>query len=260
MTDEQLPDDLRALIAKERASSTLTSEASARIAERLSSTLALPALPVPSPSAGASSSTAASGASGVASHAPSAIATTSAWTTAKLAPIALAFALGGASGAMITARVLESNAARTAPSEPAQLVPEPVRTPEPVAIPQPAAPGLEPPVIVAPDRKPVAASSDRAETDRDLRAERELIELARRALAQGHAGDALAALERHDRRFAKGRLAEERDSLRVPALVMLGRRDDAAARAAQFHARFPSSLFAPVVDSALQSAAPDTNP
>lgn len=259
MTDEQLPDDLRALIAKERASTSLTSEASARIAERLSSTLALSPLPVPAPAPPAGS---AAGASGAASHAPAAIATTSAWTAAKLAPIALAFVLGGASGAVITARVLKSEVAPAAlqpahPEPPREQAVAPAPPVIPAPIETPAAPGVEPPVIAAPPHKPEAvAAPDRAETDRDLRAERELIALARRALAEGHAADALAALERHDRRFARGRLAEERDSLRVPALVMLGRVSDASARAAQFHTRYPSSLFAPVVDSALHGAEP----
>jgi hypothetical protein len=264
MSDERLPDDLRALIAQERATPALSSEASARIAERLASTLALPPLPAPPPTA---SSVLGSSTRSAASHAPSAITTASAWTAGKLVPIALAFVLGGATGAVITARVMESTPARTAPIEQAQprVAPvAPIVKPERVPVERaPASPGVEPPMPsdVAPlASKPEATAPERVETDRELRAERELIALARRALAQGHADDALAALERHDRRFPKGRLAEERDSLRVPALVMLGRRNDAAERAAQFRTRHPNSLFAPVVDSALHSAPPETNP
>jgi pimeloyl-ACP methyl ester carboxylesterase len=65
--------------------------------------------------------------------------------------------------------------------------------------------------------------------------------------------EALAALERHARRFVRGRLAEERESLRVPTLVMLGRSDEARRAAARFHARFPSSLCAPVVERPVEA-------
>ena len=70
------------------------------------------------------------------------------------------------------------------------------------------------------------------------------------ALARGSAADALAALEVHAREFPDGRLAEERDALRIHALASSGRREEAATRARAFRATYPSSIFLPVVDRA----------
>ena len=256
---DQLPDELRELIARERESSSLSSDAAARIAERLSGTLAVPVAP-PDPFAAASSVAAPAATQAIAT---ATVATT--WTAAKLAPIALAFLIGGVSGSAITARVMHVERAPVV-AEPPPVTPAPAPRPAPppppadvaVIAPEPAAgvaaPGLEPPRAAQPAGKVGAAQTapDPNAIDRELRAERELLELARRAIARGHAEDALAALTKHDRRFAKGRLAEERDSLRVPALVMLGRHDEAMQRAQQFRTRYPTSLFGPVVERAVQ--------
>jgi hypothetical protein len=52
---------------------------------------------------------------------------------------------------------------------------------------------------------------------------------------------ALAALDEHERRFARGVLAEEREVLRFDALVALGQSSQARSCARAFVARFPSS-------------------
>ncbi len=118
--------------------------------------------------------------------------------------------------------------------------------------------GMEPPqpkrASVASARElPSAHVGDRDLGDRDLGAERHLIELAHAPLARGRADEALIALERHARRFPKGRLVEERESMRIATLVVLGRNDEAKRLAARFQARYPTSLFAPIVQQALQS-------
>jgi outer membrane protein assembly factor BamD (BamD/ComL family) len=89
--------------------------------------------------------------------------------------------------------------------------------------------------------------------DEGLAAERNLIEMARTALARGRIDGALATLHRHARRFAKGQLAEERDSLFVQTLVAKGDFAQARERATRFRRQHPSSLFQPAVDQALQS-------
>ncbi|CAN92523.1 hypothetical protein sce2364 [Sorangium cellulosum So ce56] len=94
--------------------------------------------------------------------------------------------------------------------------------------PRPAAPALE---------ATAAADGD------DLVRESNLVDASRAALAQDP-GAALAALERHQAEFPKGRLAEEREFIAIRALVRLGRADEARARAAAFFARYPSSSFA----------------
>ncbi|WP_437908754.1 hypothetical protein WME95_13250 [Sorangium sp. So ce327] len=77
----------------------------------------------------------------------------------------------------------------------------------------------------------------------DLVRESNLVDASRAALAQDPEA-ALAALERHQAEFPKGRLAEEREFIAIRALVRLGRADEARARAAAFLARYPSSSFA----------------
>jgi hypothetical protein len=98
-----------------------------------------------------------------------------------------------------------------------------------------------------------AARTEARERDRNLAAERGLIEQARTALAREQGAAALAALERHARDFPEGELAEERESLQVQALVALGRFEQARKMAARFHRRFPRSIFGAVVDEALKS-------
>ena len=89
--------------------------------------------------------------------------------------------------------------------------------------------------------------------DTDFAAERALLELARTALARGQPGAGLVALERHEHEFSHGQLAEERESLWIQALVGTGAYASARTRAEAFRARFPRSIFLPVVDHVLRS-------
>ena len=54
---------------------------------------------------------------------------------------------------------------------------------------------------------------------------------------------ALAVIAEHGRRFRHGSLVEEREALRVKSLAGLGRHEEAQRAAAEFHARFPHSVF-----------------
>ncbi len=89
--------------------------------------------------------------------------------------------------------------------------------------------------------------------DKRLEAERKLVEMARTALSRRQTDDALSALRRHQRLFAKGELAEERDSLMVSVLVARHEIEQARASAVRFHRQYPHSLFGPSVDQALLS-------
>jgi outer membrane protein assembly factor BamD (BamD/ComL family) len=89
--------------------------------------------------------------------------------------------------------------------------------------------------------------------DQGLAAERRLLELARSALVKGDHDAALASLRRHARGFAEGQLAEERDALLIRALVGKGQYAQARERASRFHRQHPRSLFAGVVEQAMQS-------
>lgn len=127
-------------------------------------------------------------------------------------------------------------------------------------------PPLPPRVIVVRDSVPLAVvpapthsaplhrSDARSEPDRDteLARERALIETARTALSRKQP-DAIDRLLQHETQFPNGRLAEERESLLVLALLQAGRMEEANLRADRFRARWPSSLLLPVLNAALRS-------
>jgi hypothetical protein len=73
--------------------------------------------------------------------------------------------------------------------------------------------------------------------------ELQLLRAARADAARGDFARALAVLSEHTRRFRNGALVEEREALRVRSLAGLGRHDEAQHAAAEFHARFPHSVF-----------------
>jgi hypothetical protein len=136
------------------------------------------------------------------------------------------------------------------------------RTPLPLALPSldPPVPTMRAPVdarivptVVARTAPSTPAPVSIEARDDDLAAERALLDVARTGVARGQPAAALDALERHARRFPRGRLTEERDSLRVQCLVQLGRADDARREAAQFHRRHPNSLLGQAVDAAVRA-------
>ncbi|HVV52091.1 MAG TPA: hypothetical protein VHO06_20655 [Polyangia bacterium] len=91
-------------------------------------------------------------------------------------------------------------------------------------------------------------------TDAD-REERRILEPARVAVARGDFAAAMPPIAEHARRFKRGRLAEEREALRVEALAGLGRRDEANRAAAAFVTRFPRSPLLSTIGR-LSSATP----
>ena len=93
----------------------------------------------------------------------------------------------------------------------------------------------------APD-KPALSQADAA------RAELRLLRQARAAVAREDYAAALPPIAEHARRFKDGRLAEEREALRVKALAGLGRTDEARRAATAFRARFPRSVLLPAVN------------
>ena len=85
-------------------------------------------------------------------------------------------------------------------------------------------------------------------------AELRLLRHANLAYARGDFPGALKALAEHSRRFPKGRLAEERDALRVRSLVGSGRTSEARRAADAFGRRFPRSVLLPRIEAALRAA------
>jgi outer membrane protein assembly factor BamD (BamD/ComL family) len=84
-----------------------------------------------------------------------------------------------------------------------------------------------------------------------MQAERVLLDRARRDLLSGEASAALEEVETHARLYRRGVLGEERDALRVEALVAMRRYEQAQTAGSRFRAAYPQSMLGPAVDGAL---------
>ncbi len=143
----------------------------------------------------------------------------------------------------------------------AALAPEIVST----SIPRSTAPSVhrsasEPPAL-APTQSPAAqpvSSTKRWRVRRSVAAresytaELELLQRAQSQYASHDFSDALVLIAEHARRFPNGRLAEEREALRVRSLAGDGRSDETRRAFAAFAKRFPRSALLP----RLQATAP----
>jgi hypothetical protein len=89
-----------------------------------------------------------------------------------------------------------------------------------------------------------------------LAAEGALLDAARSAIEREDGAAALAATSEHERRFPDGLLVQEREAMAVRALLLVGRADEARARAAKFQARFPDSMLLPALQSSLAAPPP----
>ncbi|HEX4478510.1 MAG TPA: hypothetical protein VH142_25685 [Polyangiaceae bacterium] len=104
------------------------------------------------------------------------------------------------------------------------------------------------PIVVVPSSAPAPAvpprrSSPAAPAPEELR----LLQQARAAVARQDFAAALPLIAEHAREFKNGRLAEEREALRVRALSGLGRTEEAQHAADAFGSRFPRSVLLPAV-------------
>jgi hypothetical protein len=112
------------------------------------------------------------------------------------------------------------------------------------------APASSVPAVAVPDLPPALAPTVAAPGPSSVDAAREELHLmrqARAAVARGDFAEALSPINEHTRRFKNGRLVEEREALRVKALVGLGRSQEARHAAAAFRTRFPRSVLLPAV-------------
>ncbi len=247
---EPLDPELAALFARERSIDTMPPEAPARLFAKVANTLGLP-LPVPSggeapyqaPSAGSSSLVAAV-------------------AKAKLTHL-MAFLIGGAAGVAGYGGYNRSSAQDTLPpvSIAATAVASGRTAVQASPTPSLAAQAIDPsslPWAPRPAESPSAAlvapsSGSAARThDAELARERAELEVARTALGRGQGEATLELLAAQTKRFPGGRLAEERDGLRIQALLTTGRRGEAEQSAAAFRKRYPQSLFQSAIDTALE--------
>lgn len=191
------------------------------------------------------------------SPAASAAASTGLAVTTGKAVVALAttFAIGMATGVAV-----DRNLATTPVAPQASIVvvaPATTRPPSteasgvPVTALPPATPPSAPRVSVASTAQPEVAPAVSA---KGLAAERALLDVARGALARGEAQEALGATARHASEYPNGSLVEEREAIAIKALVALGRRDEARARAAEMERRFPNGLMLRAVKAAVETA------
>ena len=104
------------------------------------------------------------------------------------------------------------------------------------AVAVPDLPDAPAPTVAAPRPSPAEAARD----------ELHLMRQACAAVARGDFAVALSSIAEHTRLFKNGRLVEEREALRVKALVGLGR-PEARHAAAAFRVRFPRSVLLPAV-------------
>ena len=98
----------------------------------------------------------------------------------------------------------------------------------------------EPPAAVKPPRAARTANAQES-----YAAELRLLHRAQVAYAGEDFSAALMLVAEHARRFPNGRLAEEREALRVRSLAGAGRSEDARRATAAFAARFPRSVLLP---------------
>jgi hypothetical protein len=235
---DSLPDELREFVAAEKSRPDPESEVQSRVFTRVASTVGF----VPGP--------------GDAPPLPDAPAAPRAPTLARMAgrisrrgiaTFLVGAAVGGATvGTLDRVRHTSEPPAVAVSAPPVAPIPAPLL--EPALAPSPSEPPPTPMV-----HRTVVVPAPSAARDKSLEAERKLVEMARTSLARGQTANALAALRRHQRSFPKGQLAEERDSLWVSALAANGDHAQAREHAARFRRQHPHSLFAPVVDQAIQS-------
>lgn len=275
-----LPSEVSSLLEEERARPGPPPEVEERMYGRLAVALGLPPGPAgPGGSGGTSSATGAPPADpGLASGGVSMAA--SAGANAGLSKLVLAavFAAGAVAGS-VTTHLLHQHAsppARAAQREASQLTAKGEQIPHARAIvpsraapsgraEDPAPPTVEVVKSAAPsqvswralhratDAARQPATAQESVGDHQLAAERVLVERARSALVRSRPADALAAVKQHHKNFPAGRLTEEREAIRVLALVAQGEHYRARRVAKSFRQRYPHSLLRPMVDTALQA-------
>jgi hypothetical protein len=118
-------------------------------------------------------------------------------------------------------------------------------------------PEVSPVVTTTTERSSKAKVAGRAKTENDSETyalELGLLQPAYHAVARHDFTSALAAIASHQRRFASGQLAEEREALRVKALLGLGRRAEAKQAAFAFGKRFPRSVLLQRIEGLLSAS------
>lgn len=146
-------------------------------------------------------------------------------------------------------QMLRRPSVTTAPATTSQgpALPSAVPAPEQEAEPVPS-------VAVATSDDRSATSSANHRPGRAAIEELRLLDRARQSDAHADYAGVLSIASEHERRYPSGRLAEEREVLRVRALVGLGRGGEARQTASRFRHQFPRSVLLRKVDDMLVSS------
>lgn len=249
---KSLPPDLEVLLDCERRVSgpALDPQVRSRVRARLAITLGLAGL----------GSSAAAGAAPASAPAAAVPTTTPLLGSPALLKVGVGVlgALVLATGTYLTLRPEPTEVSRPAASSPVAALPLPLREPPPAALPALPPVGTLLPGNVGGDTStlPLGAMPrhrSASEVPDVLAAERALLDRARTALMQGDMDQTLKLTSHHAHQFPHGQLAEEREGLAIRALAQKGELDAARARALQFRARYPHSIFLPALETALDS-------
>ena len=228
--------------ALESARSDVPSEDRAQALESKILPLLLPPIPPAPPPLGA-------GAAGAVKAGTAALGAKAGLGFAKITMLAIA-AAAVLAGAGVGAIVVSTSS--SAPPAPSGVVSAPVVSSSPVVAPEPslalvplpqvsAAPSIAPKPIVKP-----SASVEEA----DPALEPALLRQAQDAL-RSNPSEALAKTQEHARKYPRGLLVQEREVIAIEALVKMGRKPEAEARAARFEKSFPGSTHARRIDALL---------
>lgn len=163
---------------------------------------------------------------------------------AVAASVALAIGAAGATAALLGRTPHQPDA--SPPSGPRVVPPAAAATPEP---PPPRAMVLEATSIAKPQRPARPATAQES-----YRAEVALLQRAQAAYTRRGFLDALVLVAEHGRLFPNGRLAEQREALRVRSLAGAGRTDDAHRAVTAFARRFPRSVLLQRLQETAQAA------
>ncbi|MET0791264.1 MAG: hypothetical protein ABW061_07050 [Polyangiaceae bacterium] len=178
------------------------------------------------------------------------------WLISSRPFLAAAVGVAVVIGIVAALRVLRSEqkpppivAASAAPSA-AQLPVAPEAPIAPDSTPTPTASGSTLAPVDGRTRNARPVASDRASDGLD---ELSLLSRARQADGRGDFAAVLDRVREHAQKYPTGRLSEEREVLRVKALVGLGRVEQARRAAAQFRQAFPRSVLLHKVDEMVPS-------
>jgi hypothetical protein len=250
---ERLDPELAALVAADVDSAGMPPPAHARVRGRVFATLGLPPIGPGSggdPAGGGSGAGGAGPASSGANAAGSLKAlgaSTKLWGTGLVATAALSgtiYLAGARSDGPTPARPAPVEATAPNPGAPAPPRPDhPAPVPSMVDAAQGQTTVAEPPATTPPGARS-APELRTAGTEADT------IRRAATALARGDAPATLAALDAHAATYPDGAHAEERDALRVRALVLAERWQAAHAAAARFLDHYPASIHRAAVERA----------